>query len=110
LKRKTDIVELSDSEDERVTKRRQFDPSPTPVPSTASSTSTKNAVKPWDQVHAGKKLPTSSKPDVTAKLKSKNPPLEIVELSTQQKAILEVVKDGKNVFFTGSAGSLFRPN
>lgn len=110
-KRKSGMVELSDSEDEPVMKRRQVNTSPIPsVPATATSTSTSTSrasVKPWDQVHAGKKLPTSTKPDITtAKPKTKAPALEIVELSTQQKAILEEVLEGKSVFFTGSAGQL----
>lgn len=114
VKRKSDILELSDSEDERTTKRRQVGPSTTAaaaaaISSTASSTSTsKNSVKPWDQVHTGKKLHTASKPEVTVQPKKKTSTTDLVELSAQQRAILDVVvKEGKNVFFTGSAGSLF---
>ncbi|KAA1468462.1 hypothetical protein DENSPDRAFT_466766 [Dentipellis sp. KUC8613] len=47
-------------------------------------------------------LPTASlEPPATA-----DPEPEEIVLSSEQKAILELVKSGKNVFFTGSAGVL----
>lgn len=101
-KRKAEVMVLSDSDDDEPTpqpKRRQ------PVPhSTYSAPPPQKAVKPWDQDHTKKKLPSnahssSSVPKTQGKLTA-----DLVSLSKQQRMILEVVMEGKNVFFTGSAG------
>ncbi|KAG8835974.1 hypothetical protein FRC17_010943 [Serendipita sp. 399] len=98
LKRKAeDIMELSsDSEEERVPKRRQSDPSAAPPPP--------KSVKPWDQDFSKMKLPSTDKPPEVSKPKPK--PADLFSLSSQQRAIHDVVvNEGKNVFFTGSAGT-----
>ncbi|KAG8837213.1 hypothetical protein FRB91_008285, partial [Serendipita sp. 411] len=95
-KRKAEIMELSDSEDERIPKRRQSD-TPDLPPAIKS-------VKPWDQDHTKMKLPVSTQPEGATKPKAKAP--ELFSLSSQQRAIHDiVVQEGKNVFFTGSAGT-----
>ncbi|CCA69121.1 related to PIF1-DNA helicase involved in mitochondrial DNA repair and telomere length control [Serendipita indica DSM 11827] len=102
-KRKSEVVELSDSEDEPTPKRRHVQPPQASVPpATAASTAVK--VMPWEQDHKNMKLPADNQPLVTNKPKVSKP-LDLVNLSTQQKNILSVVMEGKNVFFTGSAGT-----
>jgi hypothetical protein len=105
-KRKSEVLELSDSDDDEPApqpKRRQ------PVPqSTYSAPPPQKTVKPWDQDHTKKKLPSNAQsslsgasvvPKTQGKLTA-----DLVSLSKQQSTILDVVMDGKNVFFTGSAG------
>ena len=62
---------------------------------------------PWDKDHTDKKvspmIEQSGPAAAVAKAPSKN--AELISLSKQQKAILDVVMEGKNVFFTGSAGT-----
>jgi hypothetical protein len=102
-KRKSEVMELSDSDDEPAPqpKRRQ------PVPqSTYSAPPPQKTVKPWDQDHTKKKLPStahSSSAPAVPKAQGKLT-AELVSLSKQQRTILDVVMEGKNVFFTGSAG------
>ncbi|PVG03340.1 hypothetical protein CPB86DRAFT_443478 [Serendipita vermifera] len=101
-KRKVEMV-LSDDEAEPIPKRR-----PAPPPSSASNsvpTSSANKIQPWDMKHSTMKPPTNQSVSGTATVNTKKPVAELVELSNQQKEILDVVMDGKNVFFTGSAGT-----
>jgi len=112
-KRKSEVLELSDSDDDDEPapqpKRRQ------PVPqSTYSAPPPQKTVKPWDQDHTKKKLPSNAQssssgasvvPKTQAKLTA-----ELISLSKQQHTILDVVMEGKNVFFTGSAGMQLRPH
>jgi hypothetical protein len=93
VKRRSEVTQLLDSESEPIVKRRQ----PTSVPSPAPP-----KVMPWNQDHSKKKLAPAADTSITKKPKPKA--AEIVSLSPQQQAILEVVMEGKNVFFTGSAG------
>jgi hypothetical protein len=91
VKRRSEVIQLSDSENEAIGKRRQ----PTSVPAPRK-------VMPWNQDHSKKKLAPSAETSLAKKPKPK--PAEIVSLSPQQQGILDVVMEGKNVFFTGSAG------
>jgi hypothetical protein len=101
-KRKAEMMELSDDEPETITKRRPA-PAPVSVPASASAPPP-NKFRPWDIDHSTMKPPTNQAVSGTATTHAKKPVAELVELSTQQKEILNVVMDGKNVFFTGSAG------
>jgi hypothetical protein len=101
-KRKAEMMELSDDEPETIAKRR---PAPAPVSGPAfASAPPPNKLRPWDIDHSTMKPPTNQTVSGTATTHTKKPVAELVELSTQQKEILNVVMDGKNVFFTGSAG------
>ena len=103
-KRKSEAIELSDSDSDidivPQFKRRQ------PAATTSYSAPPPKSLKPWDQDHTNKKLPTkaqsSSAPVATKTVNKKG--ADLVSLSNQQQRILEVVTEGKNVFFTGSAG------
>lgn len=101
-KRKSEVMELSDSDDEPAPqpKRRQ------PVPqATYSAPPPQKTVKPWDQDHTKKKLPsTSHASNAPIVPKTQIKMAELISLSKQQRSILEAVMEGKNVFFTGSAG------
>lgn len=107
VKRKSDMIELSDSEEEPVNKRRQ------PVAPPAKPTK----VAPWDEDHSKKKLPapmptqsSSASTSANASTSTSKPrPADIVSLSPQQQSILDIVMEGDNVFFTGSAGPLNTP-
>lgn len=104
-KRKAEAIELSDSDDEMAVvpkvKRQQ------PVATTSYSAPVKKTVKPWDQDYSRKKLATNGPVATTstATTKSSHKKADLVSLSSQQNKILEVVEEGKSVFFTGSAGT-----
>jgi len=109
-KRKSEVLELSDSDDDEPApqpKRRQ----PVPQP-TYSAPPPQKTVKPWDQDHAKKKLPSNAQSSSSASVVPKTQgklTADLVSLSKQQRAILDVVMEGKNVFFTGSAGMYRMP-
>jgi hypothetical protein len=93
VKRRSEVIQLSDSESEPIVKQRQ----PTSAPASAT-----RKVMPWNQDHSKKKLAPTAETSIVKKPKPKA--AEIVSLSPQQQAILNVAMEGKNVFFTGSAG------
>lgn len=108
MKRKAETIELSDSDDDDKMvpqpKRHQ------PAKPTAFSAPVRKTVKPWDEDHTHKKLSAKVQPASVStdsvKAKTANKKIaEIVSLSNQQRTILETVMEGKNVFFTGSAGT-----
>ena len=88
---------------------------------TSSSQTAGGTAKPWDQDHSKmKKPPRISFPGPRGKLestsnsgknKTKAARLSIqaqIELSAEQRGILQLVSQGQNVFFTGSAGEATR--
>ena len=88
---------------------------------TAGGTTAGGTAKPWDQDHSKMKKPPRisfpgprGKPESTTssgKNKTKVARLSIqaqIELSAEQRGILELVSQGQNVFFTGSAGEATR--
>jgi hypothetical protein len=91
VKRRSEVIQLSDSESEPIVKHRQ----PTFVPAPRK-------VMPWNQDHSKKKLAPTAETSIVKKPKPKA--AEIISLSPRQQAILNVAMEGKNVFFTGSAG------
>ena len=94
-------------------------PPPRKAQKTSSGQSTRDTAKPWDQDHSKMKKPPRisvpgprEKPASTSnsgKNKSKVPRVSIkanIELSVEQRGVLQLVLQGQNVFFTGSAGEV----
>jgi hypothetical protein len=88
---------------------------------TGNGQSAGGTAKPWDQDHSKMKKPPRisflgprGKPESTSssgKNKTKAPRLSIqahIELSAEQRGVLQLVLQGQNVFFTGSAGEATR--
>lgn len=110
-KRQADVIDMDSSDDES---SGSFSP-PRKVRKTSSSQSAGGIAKPWDQDHSKmKKPPRISMPGPedepgsrSSSKKAKGPRASInahIELSVEQRGVLQLVLQGQSVFFTGSAG------
>ena len=112
-KRPSDVIDADSSDGES---SGGFPP-PRKARKTSSSQSAGGIAKPWDQDHSKMKKPpristlgSKEKPESlssSSKNKAKAPRVSInahIELSAEQRAVLQLVLQGQNVFFTGSAG------
>jgi len=89
-------------------------PPPRKVRKTGNDQSAGGIAKPWDRDHSKMKKPPRisvpgprEKPDTMSKNKGRAPRVSIkaqIELSAEQRGVLQLVDQGQNVFFTGSAG------
>jgi hypothetical protein len=111
-KRPSNVIEVDSSDDES----SGTVPPPRKAQKTSNGQSAGGTVKPWDRDHSKMKKPPRisvsgprEKPGSTnsGRNKSKASKLSIkaqIELSAEQRGVLELVLQGQNVFFTGSAG------
>ena len=104
------FLDVDNSDDES---RGGFPP-PRKARKTDKDQSAGGIAKPWDRDHSKMKKPPrisvpgpGEKPEVMSKNKGRAPRVSIkarIELSAEQRGVLQLVLQGQNVFFTGSAG------
>ena len=112
-KRHSDVIDADSSDGES---SGSFPP-PRKARKTTGSQTAPGIARPWDQDHSKMKKPprislsgVKEGPESTSsssKNKTKAPRVSInahIELSAEQKGVLQLVLQGQNVFFTGSAG------
>ncbi|KAK8850592.1 hypothetical protein IAR55_004511 [Kwoniella newhampshirensis] len=91
--------------------RTQTPPTPQELPSLPASSSLLKRALPWEEEHAASKraMAKTNSTGNTKTVTSTGPSLNIkqkVALSAEQQKVLQlVVAEGKNIFFTGSAGT-----
>lgn len=116
-KRNSDVIDLDDSDDEP---SGNLSP-PRKSRKTSTGQSAGGIAKPWDQDHSKMKKPPRisipgprEEPESMSnpgKKRAKAPRVSIkahIELSAEQRGVLQLVLQGQNVFFTGSAGEVMK--
>jgi hypothetical protein len=104
-KRNSEVIDVDTSDDI---------PPPRKIRKTSSGQTAGGATKPWDQDHSKMKKPprvSLARPESSTSSSGKNktrfPRASIkaqIELSAEQRGVLQLVLQGQSIFFTGSAG------